>query len=194
MLQEARDEFQQEMREKKEEGATVYYLDETGSNIGDIPAYGRSSRGLKVHCAKKKEKGERISTIAILNPLGVQQAFCYEGTLNGELFAYYTQEFLIPFLQVGDILVLDNATAHYNTEAWDMLIDHGIDVRFQPPYSPDMNPIEMAWSKIKGFIKKQYTKTKEELYMAIEEAIKIITPENSEAYINKCLYRDLLKP
>ncbi len=182
------------MRQKEEEGIDVYYLDEAGSNIGDVSPYGRSYQGLDAFSSKKASKGERISVIAILSKEGIEQPFCYEGTLDGDFFLYYTEEFLLPFLKKGSVLVMDNAKPHHNIEAWNILFEHGIEVRFQPQYSPDMNPIEMAWSKMKGFIKKQYTKTKKELYSAIAKAIKTITNANAKAYIKKCLYRNLLKP
>ena len=93
----------------------------------------------------------------------------------------------------GDRLILDNASAHLNLDALDLLGEKGVEVRFLPPRSPDMNPIEMAWSKIKSYMKRIRIQTKQELYQAFEEGMKTITSDNAKKYIHHCQGVSLLK-
>ena len=188
ILQE-REKFQQVMKEEK----PTYYLDESGSCTGIESQYGRSASGTRAYCSQKGKKGERVNTIAILANSGIQASFSFEGTLNGDLFYYYTKEFLLPILRKGDRLILDNASAHLNLDALDLLGEHGVEVRFLPPRSPDLNPIEMAWSKVKAYMKRVTTKTILDLYEAFKEGLKTITSQDAIQYIQHCQGVSLLK-
>ena len=94
-----------------------------------------------------------------------------EGAVNAEVFRCYVREILLPTLKAGDILVMDNLSAHKDSQALDLLKSAGVAVRFLPAYSPDLNPIEMMWSKVKALLRKTEARTNEALLLAIGDAI-----------------------
>lgn len=89
---------------------------------------------------------------------------CFQGTLTGEVFAYFAQHFLAPVLDANKVLVLDNASPHKNDRALKIIQNTGAKVLFLPPYSPEMNPIEYAWAKVKSLLKKFAPRTLDQLY------------------------------
>ena len=94
-----------------------------------------------------------------------------EGAMNSEVFRVYVREVLIPTLTLGDVLVMDNLSAHKDAQALGMLKNAGVMVRFLPAYSPDYNPIELMWSKIKALLRKAEARTNETLLVAIGDAL-----------------------
>ena len=98
-----------------------------------------------------------------------------EGALNAEVFRSYIREILLPTLSPGDILVMDNLSAHKDREALGMLEEAGVKVRFLPAYSPDLNPIELMWSKVKALLRKAGARTPETLLLAIGDALSRVT-------------------
>jgi transposase len=152
------------------------------------PAYGRAPQGERAYAEKPTTKGERISTIGALSLAGLLPALCFEGTLNGLVFLHYVEYFLLPHLQAGKVVILDldNAAAHKCEEAVEIIEQTGAKVLFLPPYCPELNPIEYGWSKIKNFLKKKATRTKDQLSDAFSEALNIITPQDSQAYFKHC--------
>ena len=80
---------------------------------------------------------------------GLKTALCFEGTLNGEVFLFFLRHFLLPLLHPGDLVLLDNAKAHHVEQVRELIEQAGAQVVYLPPYSPDLNPIELAWSKVK---------------------------------------------
>lgn len=113
-------------------------------------------------------------------------AMSFEGTLDGRVFLSFVQHFLLPFLDASKVVILDNASAHDNKQALELMEQTGAKILFLPPYSPQMNPIELAWSQIKHFLKKSIPRTLEELYEAMRSALNILTPQNAEAYFKHC--------
>ena len=124
-------------------------LDEMGAGVNLTPLYGRSPTGERVYGAKPTGPGKRISTIGALGPGGLKTALCFEGTLTGAVFLQFLDEFLVPGLKPGQIVILDNAKAHKVEGVRERIEGAGARVLYLPPYSPDLNPIEMAWSKVK---------------------------------------------
>ena len=164
----------------------LLFLDETGAVLNMAPAYGRAPQGQRAYGEKPTAKGERISTIGGLSRAGVLPAMCFEGTLNGRVFLHYVEHFLLPHLQPGKVVILDNAAAHKCEEAVEIIEQTGAKVLFLPPYCPELNPIEYGWSKIKNFLKKKAARTKDQLYDALSEALQMITPQDSQAYFKHC--------
>jgi len=96
------------------------------------------------------------------------------------LFAFFVKEFLVPVLKPSNVVILDNAKSHYDEEAIAMIEATGAGVVFLPPYSPELNPIEHIWAKVKSFIKKTVISNTEELYQAIASALKTISPDDAK--------------
>jgi transposase len=99
----------------------------------------------------------------------------FEGSLNGELFREYITQCLVPTLKTGDIVVMDNLSSHKAEGIMEPVIAAGATVRYLPPHSPDLNPIEMMWSKIKAYLRKMKARTKELLETAIGDALSLIS-------------------
>lgn len=125
-------------------------------------------------------KGTRISTIGALGTKGLLTAFCYQGTLTGFLFAFFVKEYLVPILTSSNVVILDNAKSHYDIDTIAMIETTGAGVVFLPPYSPELNPIEHIWSKVKNYIKKMVISNTSVLYQAIAEALDSITPGDAQ--------------
>ena len=111
-----------------------------------------------------------------------------EGAVNAEVFRCYVREILLPTLKAGDILVMDNLSAHKDSQALDLLKSAGVAVRFLPAYSPDLNPIELMWSKVKALLRKTEARTNEALLLAIGDALSQVTPKDATNWFTHCGY------
>jgi len=111
-----------------------------------------------------------------------------DGAITGEVFREYVRHVLLPTLRPGDIVVMDNLSAHKDAEAIDLINGVGAEVRFLPPYSPDFNPIEKMWSKVKEFLRAARARTQEALFNAIAAALKTTTPQDAIGWFTSCGY------
>jgi transposase len=116
--------------------------------------YGRAKGGGRVNDYVPDVRFERTSMISSLRLNGDQSPFMFKGSLTGELFKLYVRDELAPGLESGDIVILDNLSAHKVAGSLDPIYQKGASVVFLPPYSPDLNPIELAWSKVKAILRK----------------------------------------
>jgi transposase len=150
--------------------------------------YGRALSHERVNDYVPDARFERTSLIGALGLEGMIAPLTYKGTLNSELFGIYVRECLAPAMKTGDTLLLDNASPHKVGWVLKPLLEKGIQVVFLPPYSPDFNPIELAWSKMKAFLKKVKVRTSEELFMAIGSALETLTKNDILGWIKHCGY------
>lgn len=111
-------------------------------------------KGTRLYATKASYKTKRISVIGVLNKNKLMAPCTFEGTCNNELFTQYVENILLPELKAGNVLVLDNASFHKSKKVKEIIESKGIKLMFLPPYSPDLNPIEHAWAKIKNTVKK----------------------------------------
>jgi transposase len=110
-----------------------------------------------------------------------------EEATDGDIFLAYVEHILSPALKPGDVVVMDNLSSHKIKGVRRLIKKAGAGVLFLPPYSPDLNPIEKAWSKLKQILRSAKARTKEALEKAIAEAIRLITPDNAKAWFNHCI-------
>jgi len=111
-----------------------------------------------------------------------------EGGTDGDVIVAFAREVLVPVLRPGDLVVLDNAGAHRDPRMREAIEGAGARVVFLPPYSPELNPIELAWSKLKAFLKTAKARTRESLMIATAMAIEMITPGDAAAWFRHCGY------
>lgn len=111
-----------------------------------------------------------------------------DGATDTDVFVHYVRHVLVPSLHPGDIVVLDNLGAHKDSEALALIDAAGAELRFLPPYSPDLNPIEKMWSKVKAFLRGAKARTQEELYKAIGAALEMVTAQDAEGWFQSCGY------
>ncbi len=114
---------------------------------------------------------------------GMTAPMVLDGAMHGTAFLAYVEQVLVPTLSQGDIVVMDNLPAHKPAAVRQAIERTGAELRFLPPYSPDFNPIEMALSKFKAFLKKTAARTVDDLWNAIAEAINLFTPTECENYL-----------
>jgi len=122
--------------------------------------------------------------VGAISQSGMKTALNFEGTMTGAVFVYFLENFLCPTLKAGDYVVMDNAPAH-KVESVKILIEKtGAKLLYLPPYSPELNPIELVWNKIKQFLRKQRPRSIDKLYQAYSEALKNISQNNVENFIS----------
>jgi transposase len=137
--------------------------------------YGRAPANERVNDYVPDVRSQRTSILSTIRLDGTQVPFIFDGTLNKELFKAYVDEFLSPSLSEGDIVILDNSSVHKAKGVLDSITDRGAIALFLPPYSPDFNPIEMLWSKIKALLRRLKARTPETLVDALNYALSCVT-------------------
>jgi transposase len=107
---------------------------------------------------------------------------CFEGTLNGHVFVFFLEHFLCPLLKPGQWVVMDNARAHHVAEVQECIEQTGAHLLYLPPYSPEYNPIELAWSVAKQKLRTLNARAKEALYEAWSIALEAISPDHAKQF------------
>jgi transposase len=160
------------------------YLDETGSNLNQNLAYGRSPAGERVYDENPTAPGVTISTAAVLTERGVEAAHLYFGTLTAQRFVSYLDLYVLELIIGGKVLIMDNHPVHCAKIVQQFLEDHQVPFVYLPRYSPELNPIEEAFSKVKHYIRKLKPRTAEMLFGTIISAISTVTEDDVIGYIN----------
>lgn len=155
------------------------FVDEMGCCLNMNLECGRSPSGERVFDENPTSSKVRINTVAALTKNGIEADFSYTGSMTAELFVVYLQTCLLEVLSGGKVLIMDNLRVHHADVVMELLELHKIRFLFLPPYSPELNPIEEAFAKIKHFVRKQKPKVPQVLYEAIKNAIKTITEDDA---------------
>jgi transposase len=165
----------------------LVFLDESSINTGMTRLYGRAPANERIVDYTPDVRFERTTILSSVRANGDMVPLVFEGALNGEFFKEYISNCLVPTLKTGDIVVMDNLSLHKVKGVIDPIIDAGAGatVLYLPPYSPDLHPIEMMWSKIKAYLRKVKAKTKALLEVAIAQALKCITVSDIHAWFTK---------
>lgn len=163
-----------------------------GSNLGLTRLYGRAEPGQRVVEDVPSKRGENVSTIGAIGLDGVRAALSVSGSVDGETMAFFAAEILAPQLQPGEIVFMDNCPIHKVEEVAEAIEAVGAWVWFLPTYSPDMNPIENCWSKVKSILRSIKARTLEELLDALEKAFAAITREDILGWFTYCGYQAAL--
>ena len=149
----------------------LVFLDESGININMTRYYGRaySSERVSDHVPLKKTKTTTV--LSSIRVDGKKVFTTFSGGTTGERFLSYLKDNLIPTLQPGDIVVMDNMRSHHIKAVSELLFQHHIQLLYLPPYSPDLNPIEMMWSKMKAILRKWKIRIEDQLGDAVTRAL-----------------------
>lgn len=166
----------------------LHFLDEFGAHLGLTRTYGRAAPGKRVSEGTPDYSGPHYTVVATLSLTGVAAPWVLEGAMTGAAFATYAQHELGPSLQAGDILVIDNLSAHKNAEARTALEARGVQLVFLPPYSADYNPIELCWSKVKQALRSAKARTFDALLDAIGTALLAVLPDQAQGWFKHCGY------
>ena len=127
--------------------------------------------------------------IAALRLDGTRRAGVFDGPIDNASFLAYVEQVLVPTLRPGDVVVLDNLVVHKQPEVRLAIEQAGAQLRFLPPYSPDFNPIELAFAKLKAFLRAARPRTFEQVCDLIATALGLFTPDECANYVRHCGYR-----
>ncbi len=166
------------------------FIDETSAYIGQSREYGWGSSKERVYDTRPKGRKDRVSLIAATTPNGVmaEQALVIPDTVNKNAFLAFLETTLLPTLTRGSVLVMDNWTVHHGDDVSELVEAHGCELLYLPTYSPDLNPIEHLFAKLKSFIKALRPDTTAALVQAFCQAVKTVTPENVLNSFQHCGY------
>lgn len=149
---------------------------------------GRSPKGERLVCHAPHGHWRTTTMISSVRLDGTTACMTIEGATNTEVFYAYVREVLAPSLRRGDIVILDNLGAHKNERTLALIEQAGAEVRFLPAYSPDLNPIEMMWSKVKALLLKAQARNHPDLLVAIASALSAVTPHDALGWFAACGY------
>lgn len=164
------------------------FIDEAGSNIAMTRLYGRATPGERVIESVPQNYGENISMLGAISLAGIDAPMTISGAVDGLVFLEYVKQVLCPTLKEGDVVVMDNLSAHKVKGVKEAIEAVGASLLYLPPYSPDLNPIEKCWSKIKTYLRQAKARTREALEQALKEALKLVTKEDAEGWFESCGY------
>jgi transposase len=163
-------------------------LDETGATTQMTRNYGRAPRGQRVPEATPQSHWQTLTLLAALTTRGLQAPMTIPEPTDGDIFLAYVEQVLCPRLRPGQVVILDNLSAHKVAGVRERIEATGARLLYLPPYSPDLNPIEQAWSKLKQILRSLKARTAEALESAVADALNAITVENAIAWFAHCGY------
>ena len=167
----------------------LVFIDETGCHPGIGPLRGWSPKGVPlVGPEQVYARKQHISIVGALSIEGIVAKLTVQGGVGSHDFARFVEKRLTPVLRPGHVVCWDNLNAHKNKRVREMVQDAGASIVFLPPYSPDFNPIEAAWSKLKHFIRKYQSYTIRGLRQAIYKAFKRVTSSDALGWFGHCGY------
>jgi transposase len=164
------------------------FLDESGATTEMTRRYGRAPRGERIGEATPAGHWRTLTLLGALTLEGMLASMTVESPTDGDVFLAFLEQVLCPRLQPGQIVILDNLSAHKVAGVRELVEARGARLVYLPPYSPDFNPIEQAWSKIKQQFRSTKARLLEVLEQTAAEAISLITAENAAAWFRHCGY------
>jgi transposase len=169
----------------------LVFIDETGLNTRMARLYGRSGRGQR--CAGTLPHGywQTSTFIAALRHDRIEAPFLVDGPVDAEAFTAYLEHVLCPALHEGDTLILDNLSTHKIPSVQRLLSARHVAVRYLPPYSPDLNPIELAFAKLKAHLRQAAARTQEDLMNAVAAALDSFSASHCRAFFSHALYASI---
>jgi transposase len=150
--------------------------------------WGRAPRGQRVREATPQSHWQTLTILAALTTRGLEAPMTIPEPTDGDIFLAYVEQVLCPRLRPGQVVILDNLSAHKVAGVRGLIEAAGARLLYLPPYSPDLNPIEQAWSKVKQILRSLKARSAEALETAVAQALNAITAENAIAWFAHCGY------
>lgn len=174
---------------EKLEASRFVFVDEMGSNTSLSPIYGWSKVGERLRAQAPRNWGKNVTLLSSMTHRGMGPSIAMEGATTRAAFEAYVEQALAPSLSPGQVVVMDNLSAHKGGRVRELVEDAGCEVLYLPPYSPDMNPIEEAFGKVKGILRKARARTRETLIEAMGPALASVSPSDARGFFEHRGYR-----
>ena len=167
----------------------LVFIDEMGVHTSLAPLYGYSPRGERVHLEVPRNRGKNTTLLASITLLGgMGETMAIEGPTDRGVFDAYVERILLPTLEAGQIVIMDNLSAHKPARVRELIESKDCELVYLPAYSPDFNPIEEAFGKIKGMLRQAGARTKGALVDALGEALSAISAQDARGYFEHAGY------
>jgi transposase len=173
---------------KELDARTFVFLDESGSNIALTRLYARAPKGKRARGSIPRNRGKNMTLISSLTLQGLGESLLVDGSANTELFEIYVERMLGPSLQPGQLVIMDNLSIHKGHKVRQAIEARGCQVLFLPAYSPDLSPIEEAFSKVKAVLRRIGARTREALQEALEYALTTVSASDASGWFSHCGY------
>jgi transposase len=168
----------------------LVFVDEMGVHTSLAPVYGYSLRGERLRLKVPRNRGKNTTLLASITLLGgMGETMAVEGSTDREVFESYVEHALAPTLEAGQVVLMDNLSAHKPARVRQLIEERGCELIYLPAYSPDFNPIEEAFSKIKGKLRQAGARTKDALVEVLGEALSAISVQDAQGYFEHAGYR-----
>ena len=187
----AQERDREENRKRREEFVEVIgridldrliFLDESGVSTQMTRLYARCQGGARIYEGTPDGRWKILTILGAISTRGMVATMTVEAATDGEIFLAYLDEVLCPKLRPGDVGVMDNLSSHKVKGVRERIEAAGAQLLYLPPYSPDLNPIEKAWAKLKQLLRAVKARTKEALDQAISELLPMLSPEDAKAW------------
>jgi transposase len=170
------------------------FVDECSSNTSLAPLYGWARKGERAHQKAPRNWDKNITLLSsISKERGMGASLVVEGSTNGTVFQTYLEEVLLPTLGRGQVVVMDNLSAHKGERVRELIEGKGCELVYLPPYSPDFNPIEQAFSKLKSYLRDTCARSRQMLMEVIGQALSTISASDAEGFFEHCGYRAVVQ-
>lgn len=166
----------------------MIFLDESGAKTNLTRLRGRAPRGQRVHGSAPHGHWQTTTMIGSLRLEGASACVTLQGATDAEVFQAYIRDGLCPTLRPGDVVIMDNLSPHKSEPTLTLIAQAGAEVRFLPAYSPDLNPIEKMWSKVKNGLRTAEARTQPDLQQAIGAALASVTRQDAMGWFASCGY------
>ena len=167
----------------------LIFIDETSAATDMARRYGRCPRGQRLIASVPWGHWKTTTFVAALRVDGITAPCVFDGPMDGPCFRAYIEQFVVPTLRPGDIVVMDNLPSHKVAGIREAIEAAGAELRYLPPYSPDLNPIEQFFAKLKALLRKAAARSIDALVAAIADALTAISPQECQNYLANQGYR-----
>jgi transposase len=166
----------------------LVFVDEVGTNTSLAPLYAWSRRGQRARFEVPRNWGANVTLLASMSAEGMGACLAVEGSTTKVVFEAYLQRVLAPSLRPGQVVVMDNLSSHKGPRVRQLIEERGCELMYLPPYSPDLNPIEEAFAKLKGLLRKAEARTHEALLEAMGRVLDAITAQDARSFFEHSGY------
>lgn len=167
----------------------VVFIDETWAKTNMTRTFGRSLLGTRLIERVPNGRWQTTTFLGALRSTGFVAPLCVDGAINGRVFLAWVQEHLVKSLRPGDVVVMDNLSSHKVKGVAEAIAAVGAELRYLPPYSPDLNPIELAFSKFKKLLRDGAQRTADKLVELCGQVLDLFTEHECRNYLKHCGYR-----